>query len=423
MKRFMLCITAVLLFCTGAMSQITNFPYTQGFENGLDGWRSLDLDGDGFVWAVSDANADNGFGGGTMGMSQYVRSGQNYVYSASYDGRGLAVVGQPFEELTPDNLLVSPAITVTGNMVLKYWYRPVNDELYFAEHLGVYISTTTDDVATILSSPVVQEFTCEMEDAQDYHSRTISLAQYVGQTIYIAFRHFNCMGLGEIYLDDIYIGEPRDPEVSLVRSAEVDLNTALPIFATYAGSTDGLTFTWQSRFNDQGNANLVTNGQSATITYYREGMDSVKVTARNSYGVSEAAMAVQIRQIDPVTTYPFVCGFENTDELEGVIYDNEVNGWCRGAADASEGHYSMYVSHNGGISNTYNPMQQSTSYTTRYFQIDEPGIYTYSYDWKSMGEPGYDYMRIIMMPAGVLLSARQLPAGMITGNGPVPPGM
>lgn len=136
-------------------------------ESGLDGWTTIDADGDGFGWIYENA----------LLHSPHYRaySGNGLVYSQSYDGdTGTA--------LTPDNWLVSPKLTLGG--VFKFW-AVGQDANYCNENFAVYVSTTGN---TNPSSFVkVSE---EFQAIGEYVEYTIDLRAYTGEG-YVAIRHFN----------------------------------------------------------------------------------------------------------------------------------------------------------------------------------------------------------------------------------------
>ncbi|HNW69571.1 MAG TPA: choice-of-anchor J domain-containing protein [Bacteroidales bacterium] len=161
---------------------ITTFPYTEGFEGANfppDCWTLNDADGDSHNWelAVSPSYASH--------------SGVNSAASASYDGAAL----------TPDNYLITPQFTIpAGNYDLKFWAAP-QDPAWPSEKYAVLVSTTGTAPADFT------EIFSETLTAADssYKENVLSLAAYSGQSIYIAFRHFDCTDMFWMKLDDVSI--------------------------------------------------------------------------------------------------------------------------------------------------------------------------------------------------------------------------
>lgn len=168
----------------------------EDFENGIPStWVNIDADNDGNSWlssaGVSGVTGHNGTDG--------------CAYSCSYyDGT----------VLTPDNWLITPAITLTGPASLTFWIA-AQDASYAAEHYGVYISTTAG------TTPA--DFTLLYEETLDanggarvqgtWKQKTVNLASYTG-TIRIAFRHFNCTDMFYMNIDDVVIfAQPTSPTI------------------------------------------------------------------------------------------------------------------------------------------------------------------------------------------------------------------
>jgi len=161
---------------------ITTFPYTEGFEGASfppDCWTLNDADGDSHNWELVTSP---GFA---------AHSGVNAAGSASYDGAAL----------TPDNYLITPQFTIpAGSYDLKFWAAP-QDAAWPEEKYAVLVSTTGTAPADF--TEVFSE-TLTAADSS-YKENTISLATYSGQSIYIAFRHFDCTDMFWMKLDDISI--------------------------------------------------------------------------------------------------------------------------------------------------------------------------------------------------------------------------
>ena len=168
----------VMAFCAKAQ-----YLLQEGFE-GEDiptGWTTLDQDGDGATWYVLN-NSQSTSGGFN------VHSGEGHVTSASWASVAL----------TPDNWLITPSITLpAGASTLSFWVAG-QDADWAAEHYGVFISTTgtsANDFTELMNS------TCDATMTQ----HAVNLSSYAGQTVYIAFRHWNITDMFRINLDDVEI--------------------------------------------------------------------------------------------------------------------------------------------------------------------------------------------------------------------------
>ena len=153
----------------------------ESFESGAlpDGWTTIDADGDGYNWQVSQARS---------------HSGSYCVQSASYDnGTNTA--------LTPDNWLISPEVTLGGSMT--FWVRG-QDPNYPAEHFAVFLSQDGNDDPSKFTQ--IYPATGEEIATGEYVQHTVDLSKYKG-TGYLAIRHFNVTDQFILNIDDIQILE------------------------------------------------------------------------------------------------------------------------------------------------------------------------------------------------------------------------
>ncbi|KGO92789.1 fibronectin type III domain-containing protein, partial [Flavobacterium subsaxonicum] len=97
-----------------------------------------------------------------------------------------------------------------------------------------------------------------------------------------------------------------------------------------------------------------------------------------------------------------------TQDFEGVHGFSLSNGtatnkWAVGTATANGGTHSLYISNNNGVANAYNTSASSVVHAFRDLAIpagaDQVNL---SFDWKNVGENGFDYIRVWMVPATYL---------------------
>ncbi len=150
---------------------------TYDFEGSdLQGWTSIDNDGDGNGWA--NWNSD-----GTV-----AHSGTGVAASESYINN----VGA----LTPDNWLVSPQVALGGTMT--FWAAG-QDPSWASEHFAVYVST---------SGTAISNFTQVMNEtvaSGTMTQYTVNLSSYSGNG-YVAIRHYNITDMFRLNIDDITLG-------------------------------------------------------------------------------------------------------------------------------------------------------------------------------------------------------------------------
>ncbi|MCL1933735.1 MAG: M6 family metalloprotease domain-containing protein [Candidatus Azobacteroides sp.] len=158
--------------------------FSEDFANGIPAtWGNIDADNDGKTWTAST-------GAGVTGAG--------FVTSASYDASGA---------ITPDNWLITPAISISKGNRLNYYVKPSNAS-FPEETYGVFISTTGSDIASFDATPLRKE---TLQGWNAWQKRIIDLSAYEGETVYIAFRHYDCSDQVSIQLDDISITKDADP--------------------------------------------------------------------------------------------------------------------------------------------------------------------------------------------------------------------
>ena len=119
-------------------------------------WSSLDADGDGNGWVLPTKT------------SFYSYSWYNNVV------------------LTPDNWLRSPGFVLFDEMPCALeWTTAINPH-YPHEHYGIYLSTSGHDMDSYV---LLGEFDTDTTD--NHRQFSLPLDNWLGDTVYIAFRHFN----------------------------------------------------------------------------------------------------------------------------------------------------------------------------------------------------------------------------------------
>ncbi|HOD54399.1 MAG TPA: carboxypeptidase regulatory-like domain-containing protein, partial [Candidatus Cloacimonadota bacterium] len=163
--------------------EVSNVFFTEDFEGATfppQGWTSIDADQDSYNWQMWDIE-----GAGYNSLQ--------CAASASY----LNNVGA----LTPDNYLITPAISLQANgseYTLNYWVS-AQDPAYAAEHYSILVSNTGTNIADFTS------IYSETLTSASYEQRSVNLNNYIGQTIYIAFRHHDVTDMYWMKIDQVEI--------------------------------------------------------------------------------------------------------------------------------------------------------------------------------------------------------------------------
>ena len=308
-KIFTLCI-AFMAMCIFANAQTF---LSEGFEGGSlpTGWTVIDADNDGNNWEHSSATLGAGYG----------HNGSDYcMLSKSYDNNTGA--------LTPDNWLITPALTLTANSTLKF-YVCGQDANYAAEHYGVFISTTN---ATSTSAfTMLNQWTVGAAKVQGaWEERIIDLSAYTGQTVYIAFRHWNITDMFYLDLDDVTVmaiptsptiianptsftfnnviaGNTSNAATSVVESFLLTSNITATTAAPFEVSANGTSFASTATLDTDGGTLYVRYSPTTAGNH----TDSVVLSAA---GAPNVAISLTGSSID-CSNYPFPIHEEFSTDL------------------------------------------------------------------------------------------------------------
>ena len=111
------------------------------------------------------------------------------------------------------------------------------------------------------------------------------------------------------------------------------------------------------------------------------------------------AMMGQTTPIVVDDDHPFFDNFEGDTCSWTLLNGSSTNAWYWGTAAHNGNNHSIYISQDGGVSNTYNMGASTWVYATKVFTF-ESGYYRFSYDWKCNGQgDSYDYIRVGLLPS------------------------
>ena len=239
-----------------------------------------------------------------------------YLTSTYYQSAGYAAGSDSYNStngaLTPDNWLLSPTFTIPENGTdyeLTYYVRTRNAS-YPAENYAVMLATETvyngDDTVNLGAfTETLKEETLTASDTT-WRLVTIDLSAYAGQTVTIAWRHYNCTDQYAMYIDTINceytanggVVEPttytvtfKDWDGTVLSTQTVEEGAAAT--APAAPSRTGYTFTgWDVDFSNVTSDLTVTaqySVNSYTITYYVDG--ALYNTQTYAYGAAVTMLA------------------------------------------------------------------------------------------------------------------------------------
>ena len=228
-------------------------PFKQDFENGLGGWT------------FTSGNATNGIGGGGSNPAGIIST-----TTAAHNGTSgfrFSSYSQKTDDETYDQYLVSPELTVTGE--LKFWYKMYGTN----DHLYVGFSTTNDLESFVWT---------EISNSSSWQAYTNELS---GDVKYIAIHYFGDYAF-YAYVDDITVGAYDIPVGEWQTIAADDNTVDIPLTeqATYEvqvqGVCDGEAGDWSETltfdftpFNCE--AGIVLNESNPTWKENFEGLTNI----------------------------------------------------------------------------------------------------------------------------------------------------
>lgn len=284
---------------TDTCATISSFPFAEDFEDptSLGCWTALDADGDGYGWSVQNANNNSTY---AMGSASYING-----------------VGA----LNPDNWLISPQFQLSqGHGYQLAWNTGIFDPNYYQEHYGVFVSTSGTNPSDFT---LVQDYT--INDTNWTH-HTLDLSGFAGQTVYVAFRHYNCTDLYWMLIDDVELTQSEAPTtvpVSFVctgnGSGEVRDAAGASLCGTTLNLLSGNTYSF-SVIPSQCSlpSHVLINGVNTTLqqsgnTYSFSITPTAAATATVDFSLEEYTISTSVSplntgSVDGGGTYP--CGSE-----------------------------------------------------------------------------------------------------------------
>ena len=200
---------------------------------------------------------------------------------------------------TADHWIVSKAIVVpsdTSQEVVLEW-KVGSSNTNFVHTYQVLATSSDDFTDTSLYIPLYFDSSAHGSYLR-YDNRAVSLRQFAGQTINIAFRNrpVNYVGTNvDLLFDDITVRTTCVPVVNLTadNSTYYYGDTATFTATFVEGNPDGLTYTWLSTLLDT----TIVGDNTLSLCYgLQDGYDTITVIATNAYG-SDTAFVVVTSQI------------------------------------------------------------------------------------------------------------------------------
>lgn len=186
MKKILLCAG---LFLGSLATMNAQIIYEENFnDEDMSDWTRIDSDGDGNDWGDL-FQVTNAAGTPVSPISMISRSWQ----------------GSP---LTPDNWAITPAIVLPageGTITLS-WKAQAAAAAWSLEKYGVYVGTS-NSISNLQLSPIKWIGVHDGGPLGPSVSKTLDVSSLAGETIYVAFRHFDCTDQDWLSIDDVIVSK------------------------------------------------------------------------------------------------------------------------------------------------------------------------------------------------------------------------
>ena len=161
-------------------SPITTLPWTEEFENGARCWTFID---------GNNSEIDN------------------FRINTTYAVSGNALVSRYNASVAPNEWAITPAFTMpaSANGVILSWYVKGGAYETANGRYKVLVSTNGNSIADFTDSIYGQTITSSSPEANSNVQHSVSLANYGGQTIYIAFNNICDLDANTIAFDNIEV--------------------------------------------------------------------------------------------------------------------------------------------------------------------------------------------------------------------------
>ena len=243
------------------------------FETSSDysDWESIDSDGDGSNWSITSTNT-------TAHGGSYALRSNSYASSTA---------------LNPDNWAFTGAVTVPaeGRTTLSFWLH-AQDEDWPGDVVRVYANSAQ---AVSGAAPLTED----IATTAGWVQHSVDLTEYAGQTIYLAFRHYNCTDIFAAVIDDVEITNVITTEAhyhtvrfvdhdnSEIAVIQVEDNTVIPADQIPADPTleDHYFLAWQTNNSDFDFQTPITGDLVLTAHYMYAYAVTYTVSLRAVYGM------------------------------------------------------------------------------------------------------------------------------------------
>ncbi len=200
---------------------------------------------------------------------------------------------------TIDSWIMSKAVAIpadTNKEVILEWTAASSDNTFV--HTYYVLATTSANYTDTANYIPLYYDSSAHPTYSTFDKRSVSLRQFAGQTIHVAFRNRPVNATGSNYrliIDDVAIRSAQLPVVSLSAPTTVNSHEDVTYTATYVeGSTNGLSLTWHSALLDSTWTGLLPSAANWALVYPVGGYDTITVIATNIYGADSTTRVVMV---------------------------------------------------------------------------------------------------------------------------------
>lgn len=396
MKRFLTTLCLLLALCVTNSFAVTYY-MQEDFNNGLNGWKSVDLDGN--KLSSTGAQYLNYYFGTSYTTSTTTGwEALHYKGNASYEGYVVSC-SSTSPTTAVDDWLISPEITLpasNGGLKVQYSIFPLSSQAADGYELYVTDASLTDpkptDFTTMLTS----------ESAASGDVQTIDLDAYAGKTIRLAFRNHSTNKL-MLILDNVLVFQADDYDL-------IAYQTDVPNYVN-ADNANGTSF----------NIAVASLGykdvKSFDVTWQADGEDAHTQTVTNS-GIAYAKIVTvplttpwkptKLGQRVVTFTISNINGTNATDgePTNNVIYDT-CNVWNSTTATSFVPLYELFTSSTCGPCYSVGETYGNTALLDKNVTNKGLVLVKYQMNWPGNGDPYYnadggtrkDYYEVSGVPA------------------------
>ncbi len=225
----------------GAASAIWDFET----DPSADGWTFADEDGDGYNWTWAEDTAAG---------APIAASGTHALRSFSYYSQAGA--------LTPDNWAITPEVQLSEDGEAALNYKVASYSGAVAENYRIYVFADGAEEP----AAVTEELTSP-DSNRVFEERTVDLSSFAGQSVKVAFRHYNTTNHFRIFIDDVEIigGEAQEP-------IETEPPAQIPMIAGWYFESDPELDGWQFIDSDGDGRNWQWKPNTFGVAYEGSGI-------------------------------------------------------------------------------------------------------------------------------------------------------